>query len=266
MRIIGLAALLIAAPIELACAADLSKCVDNVPYGMPHTKAADHQTLICHAGYAAMHDDDKLIPRWVAYHLTGEHTLGCGDRGNRFHADATLPADRRATPSDYAKSGYDKGHQAPAADFAWDEGREDDSFSMANMAPQKPGLNRQGWERLEETGRSWAWKRGDLIIYVGPVLDEKPKAIGKHKVAVPSSFWKVIVDTQAPAALAFLMPNKTVPKGALAPWQRTVADVERQADVELPMPEAIDRNVKPKLWPADLAGWRRKHSEVCSDN
>ena len=92
--------------------------------------------------YVALVDDDLKVPRWVAYTLTKEYSLGCDVRVSDFHADPALPKGS-ATPSDYDNSGYDKGHQAPAEDFAWNKDTEYDSFSMANMAPQKPGLNRQ---------------------------------------------------------------------------------------------------------------------------
>jgi len=65
----------------------------------------------------------------------------------------------RASLSDYDHSGYDKDHMAPAVDFALDAAEKSDSFSMANMAPQLPGLNRAEWEHLEETVRAWAFAR-----------------------------------------------------------------------------------------------------------
>jgi endonuclease G len=86
-----------------------------------------HVSEVCHKGYAALVDDDALVPRWVAYRLTGAHSLGCRGRTNNFHADAELPKGHRAAPADYSHSGYDQGHQAPADDFAWDIGVMKDS-------------------------------------------------------------------------------------------------------------------------------------------
>ncbi len=245
-----------------AIAADLD-CPQHLPYGAPRLEYKAHTTPVCKTGYFALHDDDFKIPRYVSYVLTRAHTFGCEARANRFHAEASLPKGRRAVPADYAGSGYDKGHLSPAADQAWSKAASLDSFSMANMTPQKGGLNRQQWERLEETVRSWADKRGELLVYVGPVVSDHPKTIGKNDVAVPNAFWKVLVDAKGRDALAFLMPNRTVRKGPLAPWQTSVAEIEREADVVLPTPAAVDHDATSKLWPADIAGWTKKHNEIC---
>jgi endonuclease G len=244
-------------------AQEVPSCAEHLPFGVPTVPAGLTTTLVCHAGYAALVDDEALVPRWVAYHLTGAHTLGCLERGNNFHADANLPAGHRARPADYAKSGFDIGHQAPAQDFGWDEGEMSDSFSLANMAPQLPGLNRQEWERGEETVRAWAVQRGDLLVYVGPVLHGAEPTIGPDHVAVPSAFWKVIVDVGAGKAVAWEMPQKDIPKGDLTPWLVTVAQVERDAGISLPLPAAVDPAAPPQLWPADIGAWSKAHKAAC---
>jgi endonuclease G, mitochondrial len=118
-------------------------CADHLPFGKPQLTNAADTTPVCHVGYIVLHDNKFLVPRWVAYRLTGPRSLGCLARTNNFHADENLPDGKRATPDDYSGSGFDQGHQAPAQDFAWSAGTMKDSFSMANMAPQLPGLNRQ---------------------------------------------------------------------------------------------------------------------------
>jgi endonuclease G len=242
----------------------LKDCAEHLPFGAPELTINAQTTPVCHTGYVALHDDDLLIPRWVAYKLTGRHTFGCIARTNKFHPDAALPPDRRAMPSDYSGTGFDQGHQAPAQDFAWNDDTMDDSFSMLNMAPQKPELNRQGWKRLEETVRVWAADRKELIVYVGPVLLKKNKTIGRRKVAVPREFWKVVVDPDKGEALAFIMPQKKIPATKLEPWTTSIADVERLAGVKLPLPQGIDREATPELWPAKLAGWKTKKKALCA--
>ena len=97
---------------------------------------------------------------------------------------------------------------------------------MANMMPQLARLNRAEWERLEETVRAWAWKRGELIVYVGPILAATGPTIGTDRVAVPLAFWKVIVDPARHEAIGFVLPQAKIPKGDLAPWVRSVEAVE----------------------------------------
>ena len=239
-------------------AAPFDECKDHLPFGVPALARQVATTPICHVGYAVLHDDKLLVPRWVAYRLTGPHTLGCVKRTDNFHADENLPDGHRATPADYTKSGFDQGHQAPAQDFGWNLDRMKDSFSMANMAPQLPGLNRAQWERIEETVRAWATDRGELIVYVGPILANTSHTIGKDKVVVPTAFWKVVVDPNKKEALAFVLPNRSIKKGKLEPWQSDIADVEQTAGLKLPLPAGIDRETKPTIWAADLAGWAKK--------
>jgi endonuclease G len=170
-------------------------------------------------------------------------------------------ASEQGAPKDYAKSGYDLGHMAPNEDFAWDAGEQKDTFSMANVAPQVPGLNRQGWERLEEDVRAWALTRGELQVYVGPIYGETSKTIGADKLPIPSAFYKIVLDRQTGEEVGFIMPNKPIKKGAAQPWHAAIATIEDRANISLPRPpDALENS---KAWPADLVGWRRAHNTAC---
>lgn len=239
--------------VATASAAD---CPALPPQGAP-TVSVTHGTVVCQKAYEAFVDDDARVPRWVAYTLTGPHSLGCGARSNNFHKEPKLPAGS-AAPSDYDKTGYDKGHQAPAEDFTWDATAEQQSFSMANMAPQAPGLNRQQWERLEETVRAWATERGPLSIYVGPVLGTK--TIGRGRINVPLGFWKVVED-KGGAVIAFYMANKKIAKGPLNPQLTTVGRIEAMVGIKLPVPDAYAAGV----WPVDLTAFRKARERACSN-
>lgn len=237
--------------------ASATDCPARPRLGAPLVGGSQSTTSVCHAGYEALVDDSARVPLWVAYELTGPHVLGCLQRKNNFHADAALPADG-ARPGDYAKSGYDLGHQAPAEDFSWSADELSDSFSMANMAPQVPGLNRRQWERLEETVRAWALERGPLTVYVGPVLADGAKTINR-RVAVPSGFWKVVVDRDD-GALAFYMDNRSIPKGDLAPFMDPAGKAERSAGVTLPLASPP----QPAIWAADLTALRKARAKSCA--
>lgn len=246
--------------VSSAQADGFDQCQKQLPY-VPQLSEEVNVTPICHHGYAALHDDDHLIPRFVSYVLTGSHTLGCEKRANKFHEELQLPADRRATLRDYLKSGYDRGHNAPNSDFAWSKAQAYDSFSLVNMTPQAPHLNQWEWERLEEVVRTWAWDQGVVTVITGPVIPANPKTIGEG-VAVPSGYWKVIVNKDD--SLAFLMPNVSTPKGDLAPFQATVSGVERVADIGLPVPG--DHTAKSQLWNSDIPAWNAAHKQACERN
>lgn len=246
--------------LPILCSANPATAPQRPMLVAPHTSRL---SVVTHQGYSAAIDDGALVPRWVMYRLKGEVVAGCNKRRDDFHAESQLSAARRAVPDDYVGSGYDKGHMAPADDFAADAGEMSDSFSMANMAPQLPGLNRAQWEHLEETVRAWALARGELTIYVGPVLPPRPETIGVDRVAVPSAFWKVIVDPGQQQALAFIMPQQAIAKGDLKPWETSITEVQQAAGIELRIPAAIDRSAKPALWPASITGYRREHKLNC---
>jgi endonuclease G, mitochondrial len=249
-----------------AQAAPFDDCAEHLPFGAPTLTRKANTTPLCHSGYAVLHDDDLLVPRWVAYKLTAKHSLGCLVPGNNFHAEDNLPKEHRATPADYrnTKPTYDKGHQAPAQDFAWNAELLGDSFSMANVAPQLPGLSQQGWLRLEQTVRAWALDRGTLIVYTGPVVLKSGPTIGHGEVSVPIAFWKVAIDPARREAIAFAMPQKKIAKGDLAKWKISVADLEQLTGLKLPLPDGVDGDANPALWTANLSAWKARKKAACS--
>src|SRR5258708_31284294 len=101
------APLLLIYPNSIAAASSFDQCAEHLPNGAPTAAVAVSE--VCHAGYAAAVDNAALVPRWVAYRLTGEHVLGCNKRRDNFHEEGLLPATRRPEPADYAGTGLDRG-------------------------------------------------------------------------------------------------------------------------------------------------------------
>lgn len=168
------------------------------------------EQIIRHSGYIVSYNPDWLIPNWVAYELTPDEAAGEVPRGKKFVPDPLVEG-RSAVHRDYTNSGYDRGHMAPAADMKWSQKAMAESFYMSNVCPQNQKLNRDDWNDLEETCRQWAKKFGAVYITCGPIYDSKrPKRIGKHQVAVPDRFFKVILINRQtnPVAMGFVFPNK----------------------------------------------------------
>lgn len=147
---------------------------------------------------------------WVQYRLTkAEVITQTAKRSNRFYKDSDLP--ESAIPEDYIRSGYDRGHLAPAADMSYSVKAMNDSFSMANISPQLPGFNRGVWKRLEERVRAFAIAEEEIYVVTGVIFSEKepPKWIGKNKVSVPKAYFKVIFDATPPCKMiAFIFLNE----------------------------------------------------------
>lgn len=254
-------ALLLLAYCQPARAAD---CSSFTPWGEPQLFPARPITMLCRKAYLAAHDDERLVPAWVAWTLTPEHAMGCLPRKNQFRADPDLPAGHRARPIDYAKSGFDQGHLAPDADMAWDVDVMSESFLMSNMSPQRPQLNRWEWEQLEATTRAWTMTMGTLQIIDGPIYDTDSDTIGPDHVLVPNRFFKVIVAAERGQAIAFEMVNGTVRKGPLFPYVVSIAQVEHDAGITIPLPANIDIQHAAVPWGGEPAAFMRSKKAVCS--
>jgi len=150
--------------------------------------------LVRHDGYTLRYDADLKNPVWVAYPLLAYEITGDAERDNeRFMPDPAVDGGT-ALPTDYTKSGYDRGHLAPAGDFKFSQQLTKQSFFMSNISPQAPQFNRGIWKSLEEQVRSWALRDGGLYVVTGPVLRSGLPTIGRtNEVAIPDSFFKVIL-------------------------------------------------------------------------
>ena len=164
----------------------------------------EKEIIINRTGYTLSYNQYYKNPNWVAWELTREETKGETERYDKFMPDPDLP-EPRVVHKDYTKSGYDRGHMAPAADMKWSKQAMIESFYMSNICPQVGNLNRGDWNDLEELCRNWADKYGRIYIACGPI----PKRIGGHKVAVPDRFFKVILiyNRKNPIAMGFIFKN-----------------------------------------------------------
>ena len=201
-------------------------------------------------GYTLSYNADYKTPQWVAWELTKRETEGKEGRTDKFLPDPDVRG-AKAYTGDYTKSGYDRGHMAPAADMKWSRQAMEESFYMSNICPQNPNLNRGDWNDLEEKSRQWAKKYGTVYITCGPIYDGKrPKRIGKNKVAVPDAFYKVILinDKKNPHATGFIFPNKAGHK-PLKKYMVTVDSVEKRTDIDFfpALPDEIENRIEAEL-------------------
>jgi len=213
-------------------AGPLEDCAEYAQLGVPG-KDGD---LLCRTGHLLAHDSVRKTPIWVAERVTAEKatsTVAPREAGS-FRIDPGLKKGRRAGLSDYLKSGYDRGHMAPAADMHWGKQAMIECFYLSNMVPQVGKKMNQGiWKDLEERVRTWAIDRGELFIYTGPIYDGgTTKTIGKNKVAVPSHLYKIVYDPNKQEAIAFIMPNKALKTEDLPLYIVTIRDVEETTGLD----------------------------------
>lgn len=235
----------------------IAQCAEHVPYGRPKSPKKD-TTAVCRPGYILEHDNKAKIPRWVSYVLTPAEAQGCFPRKSNFVADPYLPAEAAASPKSYAKSGYDIGHLASAADMQWSAQAEEDSTVTSNGAPQLKSLNRGSWKSLEIRTRGWAIGRDTpLAITVGTIGNETTLTGG---VVVPKAFYKVLVDTQTKEVLAFIYEQGGT-RGTPDKFLTSLAEVQRRAGYVIPMPTGA--KLGGPIWPVTASSIRSK-VKTCS--
>jgi endonuclease G len=191
-------------------------------------------------------------PHWVAEHITPESLAN--NHADRKHSvfveDVTIPAMFRAKLKDYFRSGYDRGHQVPAADAKWSQDAMDATFALSNMCPQVgDGFNRDYWAHFEDFCRRLTKSYPSVRVVTGPLYLPKKEADGKWRVsyevigsppnvAVPTHFYKVIFAedgrTGGNVALgAFVLPNAVIASSKpLTDFEVPVEVVERASGLE----------------------------------
>ena len=235
---------------------------------------------IVREGYVVGYDPKLKIPVWTQYRLTRAHsqdnTFG---RTNSFREDAVVPPQSRAVLADYRNSGYARGHMAPANDMQWSETVEGESNLLTNIAPQVgSSFNGSIWGNVESRIRGWVLDREDLTIICGPVFESRDRlhaverqpqtdnqmlynVIGPSNVAVPSAFFKIVVDATDPAnpdVIAFVMPHLETVAGPertdIEQYLRSVDDIESLTGLDFltDLPSDVQRRIEeapaPEMW------------------
>jgi len=134
-------------------------------FGLPDTGQ-----LLKRHGYLASYDGRLRSSRWTLERLTAASVAGDADRANlHFVIDVDVPAEFRARPSTYERSGYDIGHLASAQNHATSAAALADTFRISNAGPQLPGFNRGRWNELERRVRSLAQENRAVWVLTGPL-------------------------------------------------------------------------------------------------
>lgn len=194
------------------------------------------------------------IPSCVVYELTNT-MVAMADaptaekrKSHKFNGDPNVAG----SPDwgDYRKSGYTRGHMAPAMDMRWDRQAMSECFLMTNMCPQVEKLNNGPWRHLEESVHRWAKRDGSIWVYTGPIMGGIVRRIGpKNDIAVPAAFYKVLYTPAQRRAIAFIYENKENQGGGLSAHATTVAQVERRTGITFTgIPSAMKQQRDLDLW------------------
>jgi endonuclease G len=178
---------------------------DLAPY---QPSAGPEDQIVIHKAYTFQYNEAHEQAAWVLYRITAEQLRARVSRTDDFRRDRAVSTGS-ATLADYRRSGYDRGHLAPAAAMAWSQEVMSESFYLSNMSPQDPGFNRGIWRQLEARVRDWADLHGEVFVVTGPVLESELPTIGPSGVSVPAYYYKVVVDLRPPGVegVGGILPN-----------------------------------------------------------
>ena len=139
------------------------------------------------------YDTQKKAVKAVSYILMGDlvNELNIKKRPS-FYVEKSVDRAHRSSNSDYRKSGYDKGHMAPDAAFDWSQESLHAVYTLANIIPQAPKVNRHMWVKLERYVRDKAVELGSLKVVNVVSYEEDNRSIGKHHIAVSTGYYKIL--------------------------------------------------------------------------
>ncbi len=211
-----------------------------------------------HTYYQIGYDTSYKQASWCGYLLTKQMVANnnAAKRGNTsFKKDPQLKTHYCVT-SDYTKSGYVRGHLCPSKDMCWSEEAMKETFYMTNISPQRSKLNNGLWKTLETRTRSWATAFDSIVVLTGPILNDKIGEIGKNKVSVSGSFYKIIADISAPEykMIAFVMDNADL-SGDIFDFATSVRQVETLTGLDffpeidsLPLIDSLEMHFSISQW------------------
>ncbi len=213
---------------------------NHVYAGLPRAlrKESEYQ-LLKNTSFWTGYSEYRQNPLWSAYRLGAEEKGIAAGRISHFKSDARLRDP--VSHSDYAKTGYDRGHLAPNSGIATRYGDvgQLETFVMSNVCPQKPDLNRKVWETIERLeDDKWGNSLGEVYVITGPVFDQDRRFLPTKKrsdIEIPDAFFKVIVDETSTDArlLAFLVPQDVTGKEKPEQFLVTVDEIEKLSGLDL---------------------------------
>jgi endonuclease G len=168
------------------------------------TVSAQDLVTIQHKAYKTTYSKSKNYPVKVEWWLT-KAMISCPTKVKRTDNFGPDPKQISSTNVQqyYNSSGYDRGHNFPAADGACDVVSMTESFYFSNMTPQTPQLNRGDWKTVEELTRLEASQYDSVYVWTGSVGEVKK--IGA--LSVPKQCWKVLYIKKTKEWFAFLFNN-----------------------------------------------------------
>ena len=206
---------------------------EHLTFGNPSNAGKDNpdNLLIERSQYALSYSQSRNVLNWASWRVD-DRWLGQTERQDNFRPDGGLPKGfYQATPGEYRRSGYDRGHMVPSGDRTDTVQDNSVTFLMTNIFPQASANNRGPWRELEAYGRDLIYEQGKALYVIGGIYGSKGRV---GKVTVPGRTWKVIVVlddiddeiTRATEVIAVDMPNSDRIESDWQTYRTTVDRIE----------------------------------------
>jgi len=154
------------------------------------------------------YDYSLKVAKSVAYTLEGDlmNELNIQERPS-FYQEESIDKPYRAKSSDYTHSGYDRGHLAPDASFDWSQESLDATYSLANIIPQVPKVNRYMWIKVEAYARDKAIDLGEITVVNVVKYGNDNLHIGDDNITVSIGYYKILFNTDESYEECFYYAN-----------------------------------------------------------
>ncbi|MEI6970718.1 MAG: DNA/RNA non-specific endonuclease [bacterium] len=203
-------------------------------------------------GYSCGYRTKTGCSAWVQYHLTPDYFSQARTlQGERpLYADPDVVASGLSAPTvDDIKNS----NMVPLFFFPHDHslgrGRdcEKEVFSMVNAAPVKTGDTLlKVWYDIDKAARQWARDFKEVWVISGPLFQDDAERTLSRKMAVPSSFYKIVVRKEGGSikTIAFIVPQNAA--GKINEYLSSIENIEKRADLDFfpTMPRSEEKALK----------------------
>lgn len=233
----------------------------GVPAAMDWKQPLTWTHVLRNEGFMVGYSELRGNPLWVTYKLTAPSANPSHlSRPHRFSQDWRSLT--RINHEDYQNSGYDRGHMAPnhAISELYGRAAQLDTFLMTNITPQKPELNQQLWERLEEVELDRLPSLfGNVWVVTGPLFDREVERLpSAFRVEIPDAFYKIYVAPDSASEkvkmLAFVVPQTVRGNEPLTRFLTTVDEIETRSGLNFfaDLDDRIERKLESTV---NTGGW-----------
>lgn len=149
--------------------------------------------------YTVGFNEKEKRTEWVSYRLTHEMVTAPAE-GSRV---AFYQEGKSLSSTEYTRSGFDRGHMAPFAHFNFSEEAGASTFSMLNIIPQSPFINRGIWRGIEEYER----KIVEYYPCIYVLIKNDYTGTKKGKLNIPETMTKTVYTCEMEELASFIILN-----------------------------------------------------------